>query len=85
MRKTTLWFWTRSGGLSVLIALVGWRNGRRKMSKPKPPKCDYENYDGVKYEEEKKMHSKLTTPKSRWSWSFSDIPDEDWPFPKKEQ
>jgi len=54
------------------------------MSKPKPPKCDYENYDGVKYEEEKKMHSKLTTPKSRWSWSFSDIPDEDWPFPKKE-
>ena len=37
----------------------------------KKPVCDYENYDGVKYEEDKAMHRKLTTPKSRWSWSFS--------------
>lgn len=42
------------------------------------PVCDYENYDGVAYEENKSMYRKLSSPKSRWSWSCSHVPDEDW-------
>ena len=34
----------------------------------KKPVCDYENWDGVKYEEDKAMYRKLDGPKSRWSW-----------------
>lgn len=44
----------------------------------KKPICDYENYDGISHEEDKAMHRKLTNPKSRWSWSFSDTSQEDW-------
>jgi hypothetical protein len=35
-------------------------------------------------QDERDMRKKLEAPKSRWSWSYSDIPDEDWPFKKEE-
>lgn len=36
----------------------------------KKPTCDYENYDGVKYEEDKATYRKnsLSGPKSRTHW-----------------
>ena len=47
------------------------------------PKHDKElvddNWDGVKHEEHKMMDAKLTTSKSRWSWTFSDAcTDDEW-------
>lgn len=51
----------------------------------KEPKCDYKNWDGQKYEEDKATYrKKITGPKSRLSWGFSDIKDDDWPFKKRE-
>jgi hypothetical protein len=37
----------------------------------KKPECDYENYDGVKYEEDKAVYSKSLSegPKWRGNWS----------------
>ena len=38
-----------------------------------------DNWDGVRIEEQKQMDARLTTSKSRWSWTFSDAcTDEDW-------
>jgi len=51
----------------------------------KPPECDYDNYDGKSYEEDKATFKKVSQggPKSRVSWGFADIPDDRWPFKKK--
>lgn len=52
----------------------------------KPPKCDYKNWDGQKYEQDKESFArKITGPKSRLCWGYSDIPDEDWPFKRKNE
>lgn len=33
---------------------------------PKKPECDYENYDGVKYEEDKAMYRKMESSSSTY-------------------
>ena len=43
----------------------------------KAPVCDYENYDGVKYEDDKASFKRLTGPKSRLGFSNADM-GKDW-------
>jgi len=49
------------------------------------PKLDPGDPNPAKYEDEMARCRKLrnASHKSRIHWSFSDIPDEDWPFPGK--
>ena len=47
--------------------------------KMQEPKCDFSKKDaGQIFEEDKMMAKKITGPKSRLSWSFSDMKQSDW-------
>lgn len=61
---------------------------RRRTVSIKPPKCDYQNYDGVSYEEDKAAYRKLTGPKSRFSFPLTskakdNYDDIDWTIKTK--
>ena len=53
-----------------------------KKKNPNEWGLDRENPDPMKVEENKMRREKLARggPKSRINWSFSDLPDDRWPF-----